>query len=526
LAVPGAFWILPLMFLSGAIAFLHEVLWTRLLARVVGSSIQAFGVMVASFLLGIALGGALGAQLARNREVAARAFALSQFAVAVAAISVWYALNSWASVPTTLFERVVFGLLLLLPLSLAIGVSYPLAVRVLAPDAAGASAASARVYSWNTSGAIVGALVGGFWLIPALRYEGTMQLAVWVSLGLALLAGALLLRPTMRWAIPAVVIGVATAALYRPTAPETLLKTSLLRSGKGTMVYYDVGRSADVVVVRDGARLDLRTNGLPEAGTPVLGAVPSANAEAWMSVLAVLARPASRSALIIGFGGGNVVQAVPPSVTKIDVIELEPKVIAANRAIAAMRLRDPLTDARLNLIYNDARGALALTDKRYDFVVSQPSHPWTASASHLYTREFMLQAKRHLNEGGVFVQWMGAEFTDASLMRSLVATLLDVYREVRVYRPSNTTLLYMASDAPIEPEHQLAQTRAALALETADARRFAAGSALITDDDNRLALANVYERKRGMTGAQVAALLAPYDPRALPVVNPKAHRAL
>ena len=45
---------LPLMLLAGAVAFFQEVLWTRMLAHVVGSSIYAFGVMVASFLTGIA----------------------------------------------------------------------------------------------------------------------------------------------------------------------------------------------------------------------------------------------------------------------------------------------------------------------------------------------------------------------------------------------------------------------------------------------------------------------------------------
>jgi len=63
-------WILPLMRLSGTIAFTHEVLWTRLLQHVVGGSVLAFGIMVASFLLGIALGGACGSQLARVRASA------------------------------------------------------------------------------------------------------------------------------------------------------------------------------------------------------------------------------------------------------------------------------------------------------------------------------------------------------------------------------------------------------------------------------------------------------------------------
>src|SRR6185436_19164189 len=63
---PAPGWVLPLMSIAGAVAFFQEVLWTRMLAHVVGSSIHAFGVMVASFLTGIALGGALGAPLARN----------------------------------------------------------------------------------------------------------------------------------------------------------------------------------------------------------------------------------------------------------------------------------------------------------------------------------------------------------------------------------------------------------------------------------------------------------------------------
>ena len=530
----GPFWILPLILLSGSVSFMQEVMWTRLLSRVVGSSIQSFGIMVASFLTGIAIGGALGARLARRRETATVSFVVSQVAVALALVLSWYALMQWAAVPVSPLERTLFGFVVLLPLTIAIGTTYPLAVRVLASGVADAPRASARVYGWNTAGAIVGALAGGFWLIPALRYEGAMHLSVVVSLVLALLAAISLLKFDWRVVFPLGLSALLTAALFRPAMPEALLRVSPLRSAAGTIVHYDVGRSADVVVIRDDSKLDLRTNGLPEAGAPVLGAPPIADVEAWMSMLAVLARPDLENMLIVGLGGGNVAQAVPPSVRRIDVVELEPKVIDANRAMAPLRLRDPLADPRLNLIVNDARGALALTDRKYDAIVSQPSHPWTAGASHLYTREFMRQVHDHLGAGGVFVQWMSTEFTDESLLRSLVATLLDVYHEVRVYRPSSTTLLFMASDQPIDIEHHPALVRTvldraplhyarlglnavedlvtALAMETASAQRFAASAPLLTDDQNRLATANVYARGLGLSGEQVGTLLAPYDP--------------
>ena len=64
-------WMLPLMLVSGANAFLYEVLWTRMLAHVMGGSIYAFATMLAAFLTGIALGGGLSGKVAENRERAA-----------------------------------------------------------------------------------------------------------------------------------------------------------------------------------------------------------------------------------------------------------------------------------------------------------------------------------------------------------------------------------------------------------------------------------------------------------------------
>ena len=94
-------WILPLMLLSGAVSFFHEVLWTRMLSHVLGSSIHAFGVMVASFLAGIALGGGLGAWLARTRKWAVPAFAISQLACAVTAAAAYLLLDRFMPPPHT-----------------------------------------------------------------------------------------------------------------------------------------------------------------------------------------------------------------------------------------------------------------------------------------------------------------------------------------------------------------------------------------------------------------------------------------
>src|SRR6185436_8279454 len=111
-------------------------------------------------------------------------------------------------------------------------------------------------------------------------------------------------------------------------------------------------------------------------------------------------------------GAGKTIENVPPSIRSIDVVELEPEMVRANRAVSGRRAKDPPADPRVHLRLNDARSALLLTRQRFDAIVSQPSHPWTAGASHLFTREFFQLVHDRLREDGVFVVWMGQFFVD------------------------------------------------------------------------------------------------------------------
>jgi len=529
-------WVLPLMLASGAVSFLHEVLWTRMLSHVLSSSLYAFGVMLASFLAGIAAGGGTGALLARQRAAAARWLAISELAVAVAAIVAWRLLTSVPITDSTLGTRVAYSLGLLFPLAFAIGLTYPLAVRVLATDAASAAGSSARVYTWNTVGAILGSLAAGFVIVPALRYEGAVQLAVVCSAALALTA-VLLWRDAWRWvtATPLLVASVVLAVFFRPAAPESLLRFSSLRvSGVGEIFHYGIGRSAAVVTLRTGYEFLLRNTGLPEASIDLATSLPSRYVEAWMTPLAVLARPAARDLLVIGLGGGRVIEEVPASIRKMDVIELEPEIIRANQKMAKLRMRDPLADPRLHIIVNDARGALDLSDRRYDIITSQPSHPWTAGASHLYTREFMLQAREHLKPGGVMVQWMNTDFVDEPLLRAWLATIASVYADVQVYRPAPSTLLVLASDSPLRAESDLAATDAAIAADqrtyaavginaaedllvtriadSAGVRALVGNTPPITDDRNRFATQSLFDAGANLNAGRSGVLLVEHDP--------------
>jgi len=540
----GRSWILALVAFSGITSFSYEVLWTRLLGFVLGGSVYAFATMLASFLVGIALGSALAARLASSQERATRGFAVAQLGIAALSIAAFAAIDAIPSLARSigaggrgsLAANAAVCALVLLPGALWIGASFPFAVRCLARDGADAAAATARVYAWNTVGAITGAIATGFWLLPGLGFAGTLTAAAATNLALAA-ACAGLARPAARRLVAAAGVGLLALVVFRPGEPWRLLRASPITgpSSQGEVSFFAVGRSASVLLIDDGRSFRLASNGLPEAS--IFRAdleSPGLNLEArWLGLLPVLANPAARSLLIVGLGGAKALEAVPRTVSSIGLIELEAEVVHANRAVGALRGGDPLADPRMQLIVNDARGALQLTNARFDAITSQPSHPWTAGASHLYTREFFSLVRDHLAPGGVFVQWIGLGFVDAPLLRTLVATLLDVFPAVRLYQPAPGALLFLASDADLPMEAHAAQAlatapadfaryglrlpedvAAACVLGADDARRFAAGAPLNTDDHNLLAARSAGLGSQALFAKGMGRVLADYPPLA------------
>jgi spermidine synthase len=520
---PAPTWILPLMLLSGAVALLHEILWTRLLSQVLGSSLQAFGLMLAGALGGLALGAAVGSGFARDRRIATVSFVVAEVACAVAAAVAYHFVGA---LPSSTLGAI--------PIAFFSGATFPLAVRILAKRAEDAAPAAARVYAWNTLGAILGALLAGFVVIPDLRFEGAIQLAVWCSVLVAVGAIWLLQSPGLPMAIGASGIMVIGMTLFRPSPPTELLRASPLRlDPSGQMLYYAVGKSSSVLVLGQNGSLAFRTNGLPEAVVETRNAAPHVSGEKWLLPLAVLSRAPIESLLVVGYGGGVVLEEVPDDIQHIDVVEIEPRMIDANEATRGLRKNMPLADGRVRVVINDVRSALNLTQRRYDAIVSQPSHPWTAAASHLYTREFMTQARNHLSDGGVFVQWLNVSFLDESQLRSFAATVLDVFADARLYRPDPYTLIFVASTGsdhyrPPEgnafpavgintPEDVLV----ALAAEGPALRRLSRGAPIITDDRNRMAI--VSAGAGSLTPEATDRLLAPFDPLRVP--NPAFQRS-
>jgi len=532
-------WVMPIMLVSGVVSFTLEVLWTRLLSHVFGGTVYAFSIMLASFLAGIAIGGLLAGRLAKDREQASLLFIIAQLLIALLSWASYTTMEAWLpSNETILATRATYAFFVIFPSTLFIGATYPLAVRIATRDFRMSAGVSGAVYAWNTIGAISGALLAGFVLLPTLGFALTLKFAMTLS---ALLAAIVTVKSMPQRRLPlaaSVTMTLIIVFLVFPPRPTQLIYSHVPAAQDwGKERYYAVGRSATILMREQGGFINLSSNGLSESSVGRKGMPPFNLSQKWLSGLPALARPNASSLLIVGYGGGVALEGIPPFIDDVDVVELEQEVINANAAVYDDRGLNPLEDPRVTLIVNDARNALMLTDKQYDIIVSQPSHPWTGGASHLYTSEFLEIAKTHLNEDGLFLQWINSQFVDAALLKTLMATLTTQFDYVELYQPERQVLLFTASDSPIDlwsgqingqtafekaKDHYVRMGMRALedavvmmALDNTGLHAFSNGAPVNTDDHNRLAF---FSRSRadGLTADSMLELFGDLDP----LINP------
>jgi spermidine synthase len=450
---------------TGFVALACEVAWTRALGILTGTTLYGFSAILAAFLTGIALGSwAARGRLARlpdpRTALAAGLVLLGAALLATrAGLAGLPALQAYARTLDAgpgAQNLVRYGavFLLLLPPTFLFGALYPLSLRLCCGDAAGVRSALGRAFAVNTFASILGAVATGAWLIPWLGTDG-----VQVALALAILATplALLLRPLRARTALRVLAPAAALAAAAPFLPGLDLEGVIRsvhyergeRASEGRFLYLGEGRTGVVSVVSyDERTAEIQNNGLKEALVDRQNPRFGPAIEGLLGALPYLLHPAPRSAFVVGFGGGTTVQTLAfTDLERIRVVELEPRIVDAVRLLHGGAI-PCLQDARVELSFDDARSRLLLEDKRYDLIVSQPSHPWLAGAGNLFTHEFFRLEHSRLAPGGVCAQWVNLFRMERDVLRSIVGTFYGVFPQGFVCCSALTgDLILIGSDA-------------------------------------------------------------------------------
>jgi spermidine synthase len=475
---------------SGFAALVYEVAWTRLVALTIGPTTYAFATMAAAFISGLAMGSAIGTRVAqRVRRPAVWMASMLAVSAVSAAGTAWYAatrlpLSVAAQVadPAATFDHVIFTqaigiLVLLLPMTLALGATFPLALAVARRGTATAGPDAARVYTANTCGAIAGALTAGFVLIPLLGLRATIEAsAIFSALCAAACLASALSKPggaeadkkrnDSRWVRallwPAIVgLGAVGVIAAVPQWDRSLLASGAYKYAPylgsvdfdvvlraGTLAFYEEGPAGTVSVRQLNGTTSLAIDGKVDAsnGGDML-------TQRLLGLLPVLVHGNAREICVIGLGSGVTVGSALASgtVEHADVVEISPAVVRASHFFDR-ESGNPLANPAVRLIVGDGRSHLLHTPRQYDVIVSEPSNPWMAGVATLFTREFFEAARARLKPEGLLCQWAHTYDISGSDLRSIVRTFSSVFPEGTMWIVGGGDLLLIgAKDGPIGP---------------------------------------------------------------------------
>ncbi|MCS6798872.1 MAG: methyltransferase domain-containing protein [Myxococcota bacterium] len=469
--------------LSGLAALGGEVLWTRALRMIVHGTTPAFGAMLVCYLAGIAGGSLLAERLARTRSPLRLLAGLQVLLGLLTACAMMLCpqlvrlmglLHGAAMLePHQTGVILVLAALLLLPLSFALGTAVPLCWRIAGGSGHQAARAAGHVLAANTLGGLLGALGAGFLLVPLVGLEASLLLVACVHLLTGAIAyrasvGRRLLPRLLAVAVPA--LAAAVVFVVRPSLEIPYLlggrndPVPAIIGGPGSrwndeVVFLREGRNTTVTILRREGLLRLYNDGRPESGfgpdepgfgpeLAVLGGLPTLFADR------------TDRAMVIGLGAGHTVtMLLAGGWRRIDVVELEEGIVEAARVLHEARGKPfPLDDQRTRLVVDDARAQLVLAPAgSYDAVVSQPSHPWLAGSSALYTREFFLEVRRALRPGGVLALWVNLFRMDVPHLRAVVATLLDVLPHAHAFVVEDSSFVLVAGAGPLRLDGRAAE---------------------------------------------------------------------
>jgi spermidine synthase len=430
-----------IVFVVGAGSLGAEISAARLLAPYFGASTIIWANTIATVLVALSAGYAIGGRLADRRAdmrglcaivlAASALLALVPFisdpflrlsVKALGALSIGAFLGSLAAVLV----------LVAVPVML-LGAVAPYANRLAVGRVSDTGTVTGRLYAISTAGSLFGTFAAALLLIPVV---GTHRTFLVFALALALVAAP----GVGRRRFLCVPLAVAALLVVPPAAVGTAVAGGRVIYATETPYQY-----ARVVQLPSGERwLQLNEgvaiHSLYRPGSYLTGGY-------WDDFLVLpLMRGAGppRRVAMLGNAAGTVARAYGhyfPN-TRVDAVELDGELTAIGKRYFDLRGRD------LHLYTADARPWLAASKARYDAIFldayRQPYIPF-----YLLTREFFEDVRAHLRPGGVMIVNVGHVPGSDALEKVVSATLRAVFPNVirDVVSPDNS--LVVASAGPL-----------------------------------------------------------------------------
>ena len=582
-------------FLTGAVALAYEVLWTHVLAFLIGNTVYAFGVMLFTFLCGLGIGAQIVARRLRNPTWWSQALAASQLLLA---ISVFATLPLWDRVPEVFafgllraleldilavaplvlgraiylaakiyrrprgaafpwwraaelgfaaafllalmtadttplwkydatyffsaeFLRFISAFYLMIIPAILLGLTFPLLLNLASRGAVGVGSSVGVIYASNTLGAILGATLAGFVLLPhwgsftSLRAAASVNLLLGLGFALAIVP----LRKNYKALLVAITAALALVFWLGPKDWDAR------RISRGSYVYFNEGWTIDrllysaedvhggltTVIETHGARVMLSNGKFQGNNTGEVGA------QIRMVLVPILFTRGFERALVIGLGTGHTLRTLSRfPFERLDAVELAPHIVDAARLHFAdinslVFDRDP----RVRLSIADGRNFLLLSRDHYDLITIEISSIWIGGSADLYNKEFYELCRARLKDRGILQQWVQIHHMRTEDLLVILNTAAQVYPHVAFFQGPEQGVL-IASNSPLEMDaaqmqsfDALPEIREELSAINVPSAMSLLGELMLHGDSMRRALAEL-PRRTGRPADFASTDLRPY----------------
>jgi spermidine synthase len=457
--------ILAVAAMSGFVTLAFEVLWSHLLATVVGTSTYAFGLVLALFLVALTLSGAAVSRVVGKLEARQVVIWLALALVATGML-VSHSMANWERAcaifdfagyfrPSFFWRELTRALVVLwlifLP-ALAMGALFPTVLCLQRLDRNASSRRVGVTYAINTAGTIAGSTLTGFWLIEWLGSEGTMRLLGGVTTLLAVPLLFAIRRGSWRWSSVAVTLCVVASYVW--TTPW-----DMARMTSGSNIYFAPGfdrsrhrlvhfvedvHGGMTTVVSDKTENTLMTNGKFEGNNG-----PERLDQILIAAIPNLYVHKRQRALNIGIGTGQTASVLHAfGYETLDAVDISPNIVETSRRWFKDVHHGVFDEPNVHVHFRDGRNHLLLTNTEYDLISVELTSIWFASAGNLYSREFYELCKRRLSKTGVLQQWVQLHHIELEDIATIIATMRAVFPDVELWLGGHQGILVAGRALP------------------------------------------------------------------------------
>jgi spermidine synthase len=381
--------------LAGFVSLSLEILWVRLFSFANHSLPQAFSFVLIFFLLGIAGGAYIGKKFCENN------FDLRwMIAMILLGSGVYDLWSPWiyvAYVDTS--HQLYVASLLIMFCAMFKAILFPMTHHLgVNTKSAYMGRSISRVYVSNILGATIGPIITGIFLLNWLTTQQSFILMGSISLVVGLCCFVTLIKPVIVFTLS--LLSVLSVGFLLHYNSHLLIEKAVMPMNKNVIDIVE-NQHGIITLYQDGLKGDIVFGGNVYDGRVNVNPVLNSNGINRVLMLAAI-KPEAKHVLMIGLSIGSWLKLVTsfPSVTQIDVIEINPGYLQAMRNYP--ELLSGLQDKRVNLYIDDGRHWLSHhAEKKYDLIVMNTTYHWRAYISYLLSQEFLTLIKQHLNENGV-----------------------------------------------------------------------------------------------------------------------------